>query len=234
MSLQIYEREAWGAAAPANAQTLLSKSQIDELVAHYSSMEAERRLDHSGCAAVVRSIQQYHQKTKGWNDIAYSYLVCNHGGVFEGRGWGVMTAATFGHNDHTQAVCFLGGDVVNRDDVRVDGRLALSHVVREFHSKFGATKRVVGHRDRVKTDCPGDEIYSWVLAQGWKASNPTIQPWPIPIPKWFWLWAKWRRSRFAYPSYKAWMAARPKSAPKSIPAGHWAWVRLAAMSPKVV
>lgn len=231
MGVQVYERSEWKA-QPARATTPLSKGAVDELVGHYSSMEAERRVNHSGCLEVVRNIQRYHQVTKGWSDIAYNWLLCNHGGVFEGRGWNVMSAATFGHNDHTQAFCFLGGDVKNRDDVTVDGRLAMTWVVNDFHKKFGANKKVVGHRDRVNTECPGDEIYSWILAQGWKAAKPDVQPWPVPIPKWFWNWAKWRRRRFSYRSRAAWMAARPKAhgTPKDIP--DWAWVRLAAMTPK--
>lgn len=41
--------------------------------------------------------------------------------------------------------------------------------------------------------------------------------WPVPLPQWWWAWAKWRLAAQSYP--------RPSTAPKVIPA--WAWLRLA-------
>lgn len=226
--MEYVARQDWGAAPPGGAPTRLST--IDEIVVHYSSMDAERRQSHADCPQVVRNIQRFHIVTRGWNDIAYSWLTCQHGYVFEGRGWGVMTAATFGHNDHTQAVCFLGGDKADRDDVTPDGRRALARVIADFHRLFGRDKKVVGHRDRVLTTCPGDELEAWIVAEGWRVSDPKVKPWPVPVPAWFWLWARWQRARFSYPSKLAWREARPANAPARIP--EWAWVRLAAMTPK--
>lgn len=229
MPITTYDRGEWAAKPPRARPTPLPSTAIDELVVHYSSMDAERRTSHTDCAGVVRAIQAFHQNTRGWQDIAYNWLVCQHGGVYEGRGWNVMSAATFGHNAHTQAVCFLGGDKADRDDVTVEGRAALAHVVKEFHRVTGPGK-VVGHRDRVATGCPGDELHAWVLAEGWRVSSPKTKPWPIPVPAWFWVWAKWRRSFFNYPSALAWRDARPAGVPARVP--DWAWVRLAAMTPK--
>jgi hypothetical protein len=229
MSVQTYPRKDWGAKDPAHPPTRLPSSAIDELVVHYSSMDAERRMSHDDCPGVVRAIQAFHQNSRGWSDIGYSWLTCQHGGVFEGRGWNVYPAATLNHNFHTQAVCFLGGDKEGRDDVTVAGREALAHVVREFHRVTGPGK-VVGHRDRVSTSCPGDELHAWVLAEGWRVAAPKTKPWPLPVPGWFWLWAKWRRAFFNYPSAAEWRDARPAGVPPRIP--DWAWVRLAAMTPK--
>jgi hypothetical protein len=208
---------------------MLSKS-VDALAVHYSSMLAEQRADHAGCDDVVRNIQRFHQDTRGWNDIAYSWLFCNHGHAYEGRGWAVMTAATAGHNSHTQAICFLGTDRKSRDDVTVPGREAAAHLVQEFLRKFGKDCRVGGHRDWVSTSCPGDELYAWVVAKGWLVDKPDERPWPIPVPPWFWVWARWQRERFLYATRAKWMHARPVNAPKRVP--DWAWVRLAAMTPR--
>ena len=230
MTVTVYTRKDWGANPPRKPPSALLDRDIDELVVHYSSMDAERRRDHRDCPTVVRNIQRYHQETKRWNDIAYNWLTCQHGGVFEGRKWNVMSAATYGANGHTQAVCFLGGDVANRDDVTPDGRAALTHVVRDFHQHIGAGKQVGCHRDHVNTTCPGNELTAWVRAEGWRVANPVKKPWPVPVPAWFWDWVRWRRSVFNYPSTAAWRAARPANVPVRIP--DWAWVRLAAMSPK--
>jgi hypothetical protein len=229
--MDVVSRDEWGARAPRN-RTLLTKAAVDELVLHYSSMDAERRTTHAGCPEVVRNIQRFHMDTKGWSDIAYNMLFCQHGVAFEGRGWFVMGASTLHHNRHTQATCFLGGDAENRDDVTVPGRAAAEELVREFLANFGAGKRVVGHRDLSPTRCPGEELYAWLKTEPWKNAkpDPKTKPWPLPVPRWFWSWAKWRRQRFLFASQKEWRAARPKSAPIRVP--DWAWVRLAAMTPQ--
>jgi hypothetical protein len=229
MAVDVVLRRGWAAQLATNRYELPAQ-QIDELVIHYSSMDSERRTSHAECAGVVRSIQRYHQVTKGWADIAYNWLVCQHGGVYEGRGWGVMSAATYGHNSHTQAVCFLGGDKAGRDDVTAGGRAALAHVIREFQKRYPG--EIVGHRDRVNTSCPGDELYAWIGVKGWEALDPALRPWPIPIPRWFWQWVAWWRTRYTqYPAgtlgYLQWMRDRPAGVPIRIP--KWAWRRLEAM-----
>jgi hypothetical protein len=232
--MDIIRRDQWGARRPRD-RTELSRTAVNELVVHYSSMDAERRKKHSECARVVKSIQNFHMDDPGrrYADIAYNWLFCNHGHVFEGRGWFVMSAATLHHNDHTQAICFLGGDAVKRDDVTPKGRLAGVWLARQFFSEFGKRgKQVVGHRDRGDTECPGDELYAWIKTDPWDIpeDDPDLEkPWPLPIPRWFWPWAKWVRGRWKYPTQRAWRAARPKSAPQRVP--DWAWVRLAAMTP---
>lgn len=219
-------RAGWGA-APASAVTRLPASKVDELVVHYSAALADQVADHADCPARVRGIQRYHQETKGWADIAYNWLFCQHGVAFEGRGWGVMSAATLGHNQHTQAICFLGADRDGRDDVTVPGRHAAAELVGDFLGWQGGTAAVVGHRDRVSTACPGDELYAWVNAEGWLSHDPAAKPWPLPMPAEFWAWARWRRRRWLYRSRLAWLAARPAAAPVRVPA--WYWTRLAAM-----
>jgi len=44
----------------------------------------------------------------GWNDIAYTYLVCEDGRVYEGRGWNVRGAHTFGYNEIAVGICIIG------------------------------------------------------------------------------------------------------------------------------
>jgi hypothetical protein len=42
---------------------------------------------HDRCEAFWNGVRNYHVRTKGWTDIAYSFGVCPHGTVFTGRGW---------------------------------------------------------------------------------------------------------------------------------------------------
>jgi hypothetical protein len=233
---RIHSREDWGARG-SDRFTQLANAGIDNLIHHYSSMDAERRTEHSGCDDVVRAIEAYHINRNGWRGIAYSWLYCHHGHIYEGRGWGAMTAATLGHNDHTQSVCFLGTDVENRDDLTQRGREAAAHLTNEFLDLYGRRRRIRGHREFVPTTCPGAEITAWIAAKGWLVDDPTTKPWPLPIPRAFRQWAKWRRERMNYRSEAAWRRAQPKSVRRWIAkeggkVPDWAWVRLAAIAAK--
>lgn len=60
----------------------------------------------------VRGIETYHVQTKGWDGIAYSFLVAPSGRVYEGRGWGRSGAHTEGRNRTAAGLCLLGhGDL---------------------------------------------------------------------------------------------------------------------------
>jgi N-acetylmuramoyl-L-alanine amidase len=227
VSVEIVKREEWGAVAPRERPTVLAGSAIDELVFHYSAALSDELPDHGGCRERVRGIQHHHRNVNGWNDIGYSWLFCKHGAVFEGRGWGILPAATADHNSHTQAICFLGADRDGRDDVTPAGRRAAAFLIDVADKRFEI--EVVCHRDRVATACPGDELAAWVQAEGWLAVDVDKRPWPVPIPPWFWAWARWRRRRHLYRNRLAWMLARPGAAPLPIP--RWAFARLAAMTP---
>jgi hypothetical protein len=102
--------------------------------------------------------------TRGWADIAYSYLVCKHGFVFEGRGVGIRTAAqgTNAGNDAFHAVCFLGDDTANRDDITDPGRRAMREAV-TLCNAWAKVKEVRPHSFFHPTGCPGDELRSWII-----------------------------------------------------------------------
>jgi hypothetical protein len=151
----------------------------DELVFHYSAANADEQAAHANCAARVRGIQNYHMSTQGWQDIAYSFLVCKHGYVFVGRGWNVRTAATGNANSHTLACCFLGDDTANRDDLTDAGRTALLDIAKAAFATEGI-KKFSGHRDHMSTKCPGDEIYRYVTSADFNKKATTVA---TPKPK---------------------------------------------------
>jgi hypothetical protein len=91
--MRLVTRQQWGARPPRSIVPLPG-SAIDTTVFHYSGADADEQADHAKCAGRVRGIQRFHMDTRGWLDIAYSFLVCVHGYVFAARGYGVRTAAT--------------------------------------------------------------------------------------------------------------------------------------------
>lgn len=162
--MQLVSREQWGARPPRN-QTRLDRSIQLGTACHYSASDADEQADHANCARRVRAIQDFHMDVRGWADIAYSYLACKHGFVYEGRGRGVRTAAqgTNDGNDAWHAVCFLGDDTAGRDDVTDAGREAIRAAVMHCNA-WSAAERVAPHSWFHATACPGDDLRAWIAA----------------------------------------------------------------------
>lgn len=111
-----------------------------------------------------------------WEDIAYSFIVCPHGFVFEGRGWGVRSAAngTDYSNSHFHAVCYLGGVGDTYTDV---AKTAMCEVIREGRRRYPGGFGIRPHSTFKSTDCPGNVIRSWLLTDPCRRT-----PYPTPVP----------------------------------------------------
>jgi len=140
---------------------------MDECVLHYTSMGSDQIGDQ---AERVRGVQRFHMDTRGWSDIAYSFLYSDDGSIFEGRGWGVRTAATGPANGYSHAFCFLGADRDGRDDVTDAGREAVGSLILEAERRYGS-QRVSGHRQHMGTSCPGDELMRYIASHAWEQSG---------------------------------------------------------------
>lgn len=71
-----------------------------------------RNANHSECRKRWKGIQTFHMVNRGWADVAYSFAVCYHATILEGRGKGVRTAANGtnqGNNEWYAAFFMLGG-----------------------------------------------------------------------------------------------------------------------------
>ena len=201
-------RVRWGAIPP-TAVTLLHGSEARGIALHYSGMDADEQGDHANCAARVRAIQRYHMYTRGWSDIAYNFLVCKHGYVFVGRGWGVRSAAqgTNEGNDGYHAVCFLGDDTEARDDLTPKGRAALAALVRRAHARYPSAREVKPHSSFRPTACPGDELRSWIAARGWEDERRK-PPWSLVVNRKTVATGKLRDPRFVRKLVRALRASR--------------------------
>lgn len=162
--MDLVTRAAWDA-RPSRGRTALIKAEQLGTAVHYTGMDADETADHDRCADRVQSIQNFHLDGRGWSDIAYSYLACKHGFIFEGRGVGVRTAAqgTNHGNDAFHAVCFLGDDSAGRDDVTDPGRAAIRQAVAHCNAWSGATQ-VRPHSSFHATGCPGEDLRAWIAA----------------------------------------------------------------------
>jgi len=156
-------RAQWGARAPESNGNTIAAHPLGVAV-HYSAANLGSFPD-SECDDKVRGIQNYHIDHNGWADIAYSFLVCPHGNIFEGRGTGKGSAAngTTVGNLNWYAVCGLGGP---KDTPSALMLTAFGDAI-SLCRKAGAGARVIGHRDLIATACPGTALYAYVTAGRW-------------------------------------------------------------------
>lgn len=158
--MQYITRSEWEARPPKSTRAISTPKGI---AVHYTADPSP--VFHHSCAHVVSAIQDYHMDIKGWVDIAYSWIVCPHGFIYEGRSWGIRTAAqgtTFG-NDYYHAVCWLGGPNDIPSGVALD---SISVVIREAPGT-----EVRPHSWFKITGCPGDFLRNWIDKEGWKENT---------------------------------------------------------------
>lgn len=169
-------------------------------------MDADEQSDHANCAKRVKGVQSFHQNNRGWNDIAYNFLFCKHGYVFEGRGWDVLSAATGDDNSHSLAVCFLGDDGNGRDDVSENGRRALVDISHSAWLRYQRSLKWKGHRDAMQTSCPGDQLYGFVHSRDFakqveRGTTAGANP--------YWNWLAWTLGEGDYVGKAGYSKPRP-------------------------
>jgi hypothetical protein len=174
--VQFVTRKSWGAAAPKAAFTKLDSHQLLGMAVHYEDGPFVGH--HNQCDDTIRSVQAFHQRTRGWNDIAYNWLVCGHGVIYEGRGWLHRSAAqgTEEGNRAYHAVCALAG-ANSVHDFTPEQKHGLYEVIVEGQA-LGYGHEVRPHSSFHPTSCPGDAIRGWVLA-----GHPYADAPPVPSSK---------------------------------------------------
>lgn len=120
---------------------------------------------------VIKSIQDYHMGSRGWQDIAYSFLATVDGRAWTGRGALVAgghsaTAARPRENFESHAVCAIGDfDATRPPAALIEGlaRLAAHGYRQGWWTCRGYTG---GHRDvpGASTACPGRHLYAQIPA----------------------------------------------------------------------
>jgi hypothetical protein len=170
--MDIIGRSGWGAAAPRGKPVPIPVP-VATLFLHHSVTPDEG-------AQTVRDIQKFHQNTRGWNDIAYTWLYSpKHRVFFEGRGPGVAGAHTRGHNKTSHAVCVLGNYQVNRPPRHAVEDLAQFAA---WHGIGYGPLNYVGHKDVGATLCPGQHLYAVLRDINVYAEAPITIPPDSPIP----------------------------------------------------
>lgn len=162
-------RDAWGA-RPATHVVELDPARVTRFFVHHTTGSQRPPF------AWVRSIQDFHMDGRGWNDIAYSFLVSSDGTVFEGRGWERQGAHTKGHNSTSVAAAYLGD---GSKPVPEAALVSIRQLAEEADERFGRLERL-GHKDVSATACPGSILYGWVcdgmLVSAPESASPETSP----------------------------------------------------------
>ncbi|MGI5169870.1 peptidoglycan recognition protein family protein [Spirillospora sp. CA-253888] len=133
---------------------------LNGIVCHYDgSRQNLAAKDHSACQLYWRNTRRFHMSSaRGWADIGYSFAVCPHGVVMEGRGWQRAQAAQPGGNTTWTSVTFCSGD----GEEPTTAQLNAFKELRAWLRSKGLGSAIKGHRDFISTSCPGGVLYQMV------------------------------------------------------------------------
>ena len=157
--MDFHTRADWMARPPKSRRAMPS-SQVTHLFLHHAAGT------YKSGAEAMRTIQRFHQDTRGWADYAYNWGVWDDGSIWEGRGWGAQGGHTKGWNTRSVAVCYMGDGSGPVPKAALD---AIRTVADEADRHFGRALVRQGHRDVGSTACPGDWLYRWWLSDAARA-----------------------------------------------------------------
>ena len=168
--MRIVLRDQWAERSPREPFVALRRRRVKGVVVHHGGV----REAPAGVAALL-AFERHHMDERGWNAIAYNWLVDEAGVIYEGRGAGVVGGATRGWNSRTESICYTqwGGDAVPEA-----ARKSIRALVDDITHRYGGKLWVKVHRDFAGTSCPGDALADWV-ANGCQLSvgNPASIDW---------------------------------------------------------
>lgn len=150
---------------------------------HYEGTKVPS-MDHSKCKSHWTSIRNSHlaNKAEGYSDVAYTYAVCQHGALLEGRGPNKQTGANGNQSlnkDHDAIVVLVGTEYKAVSSAVIAG---VKEGIRRLRAT-GSGKEIKGHRDGYATACPGDALYALVKSGKFEpGTSSSAKPKPVYAP----------------------------------------------------
>ncbi|XP_064603498.1 peptidoglycan recognition protein 1-like [Liolophura sinensis] len=156
----ITTRAEWEAREPRDKE-IKDTAQVGIVIIHHTSRaHCEKSED---CATEMRKLQDFHMDERGWDDIAYNFLVGEDGSVYEARGWKYQGAHTFQWNAVSIGIAVMGN--FQQKELSQKSMDALRSLI-----TCGVTKgfispdyKLYGRRDmNPNTTSPGDKLYAQI------------------------------------------------------------------------
>ncbi|NLA34308.1 MAG: peptidoglycan recognition protein [Actinobacteria bacterium] len=173
---QINPRSSWGAAAPTGGLT--TAPTIKLAIVHHTA--GSNNYTPEQVPGIIAQIQAYHQRSQGWSDIGYNFLVDKFGRIWEGRAGSTSSPTVGAHaagtNTGSVGVSVIGdysaggapSATIDAVGAVIGWKFALhgvnpngtTTVAGNESNRFRIGEAVtvptiVGHRDVGQTDCPG-------------------------------------------------------------------------------
>lgn len=163
-------RAQWGARAASTAQLPIRPAPF--AVVHHTAGAA--CTNEAACRQQMQNIQNFHMNSNGWADIGYSFLVGGDGVVYEGRGWGRQGAHAPGYNNQSVGIGMIGTftGALPSLAARNAARALIACGVSLGHIQGGHW--VIGHRQAVATECPGQALFNDL--RNWPRFNANPRP----------------------------------------------------------
>ncbi|XP_076683254.1 peptidoglycan-recognition protein LC isoform X1 [Andrena cerasifolii] len=156
-NVRFVERNEWGAQPPSEPLTKMKHPVPYVIISHTAT---DFCTTQSECTFRVRFAQTFHIESRNWADIAYSFLIGGDGLVYVGRSWDYMGAHSFGFNNISIGISFIGTfNAVKppRNQLYAAQRLIELGVE---GGKIAPDYKLLGHRQISQTLSPGDALYS--------------------------------------------------------------------------
>ncbi len=140
---------------PTKTYKTRAQADIRTVVIHHSAAPA---------AVGVEAIARYHVKKHDWPGIGYHFVVADDGIVFQANTLETVSYHAVQANPTSVGVCFLGSfmqAVPPEAQLRAGAHL-VAWLLQELNLGIDDIK---GHKEVVKTACPGDQ---WLAGRAWK------------------------------------------------------------------
>lgn len=180
----VLPREAWGA-KPIRAPHRFEPMRGLRLTVHHT--EGAQPMNREDAIHELQAIQSFHQNGRGWNDIAYHYLIDGTGQVWQGRPEGVVGSHVLARNDGSIGIVLMGSFHPPKNQQPTEAQLrSLVALLRYLSAEHQIpVTRIFGHREQEPghgTDCPGNILFAKLpeirkqVAQASPSMAPRLDP----------------------------------------------------------
>lgn len=155
-ALRFVERRDWLAQKSMEPYTKVKTPIPYVIISHTASESGDTIAENK---YLVRQVQCFHIESRRFRDIAYNFLVGCDGVVYEGRGWGVEGAHTYGYNSRSVGISFVGCFMkelppqISLDVLKVLIQRGVdeNHIAKDY--------KLVGHCQCTVTESPGKALF---------------------------------------------------------------------------
>jgi hypothetical protein len=149
-------RAAWGALPASKPYEPMTPERIS---IHHT--EAPQPMSREGAISELQGIQRFHQRGRGWIDIAYQFLIDGSGRIWEGRPLTLVGAHVKDKNDGNVGVSLMGDFSPGKQKPTAAQLKSLIALTRWLSQTYSIpVERIKGHRDQEITSCPGKALYA--------------------------------------------------------------------------